>query len=194
MCRRHGRPAGDAARATRLVHAAYTTPVRLGDQVVPGLASATAALREMEFLYPMPEPQHPLLGRPAAAGGGETWTIERGVARGFVDFLFEHAGRVYLCDWKSDELADYDAARLARHCEEQYDVQERIYTLAALRMFGIASPADYAARWGGVVFCFLRARTDADERRGIVFHRQAWAEILRWERDMAGPAFWGASP
>jgi exodeoxyribonuclease V beta subunit len=193
--RRYGRPAEELPLAARLVHAAYTTPVRLGDGaeacVMPGLAAAKEALHELEFLYPIPEHGHPLLSQPAAGGLPRTWKVERGVVKGFVDFLFEHEGRVYVCDWKSDVLPDYQAAALTSHCLEHYDVQARIYTLAVLRLFGITSPADYARRFGGVVFCFLRGREGADERKGIHCLQPTWQAVLSWETDMLGQPFWG---
>jgi exodeoxyribonuclease V beta subunit len=190
-CRRHARPAAHAALAARLVHAAYATPVRVGDRVVPGLASAEAALRELEFLYPMPEPSHPRLLLPAVRDGEGRWPIERGVVKGFVDFLFEHGGRIYVCDWKTDELPSYEAPLLARHCQQHYDVQARIYTLAALRLFGIARADEYAGRFGGVLYCFLRGRAEGDDRRGIYFAKPDWDEIVGWEREMEGQRFWG---
>ncbi|MBN2576008.1 MAG: UvrD-helicase domain-containing protein [Deltaproteobacteria bacterium] len=190
--RRHARPASQIEPAARLVHAAYTTPVRLGDgQVMAGLASATCALREMEFLFPMPEPSHPLLGWASGAAFDPAWTIERGVVRGFVDYLFEHAGRVYVCDWKSDDLPGFDRATLAEHCEAHYDVQARIYTLAALRLFKIESAADYARGFGGVLFCFLRGRPGADESQGVFSFTPSWDDVLAWQSDMLGQAFWG---
>ena len=191
LCRRHHRPAAHAEQAARLVYAAYTTPVRLAEDLLPNLASVESALREMEFLYPMPERRHPLLSHPGSPAGDRLWRIDRGVVKGYIDLLFAHAGRIYVCDWKSDDLASYDVTALAQHCAQSYDVQARIYTLAALRMFGIAQPDDYAARFGGVVFCFLRARTEGDDRHGIFFRQPTWEEILDWEHAMEGQAFWG---
>jgi exodeoxyribonuclease V beta subunit len=196
--RRHARPAAHVPLAARLVHRAYTTRVRLGDAIIAGLASAPVALREVEFLFPMPETSHPLLSRPQAG----TWSVGRGVVKGFVDLLFEHDGRVFVCDWKSDNLPRFDGDTLARHCEQNYDVQARIYTIAALRLCDIRTPADCARRFGGVVFCFLRgldSRRDADPDKsadtsaGIHFLQPTWRDILSWETDMLGQRFWGMS-
>ena len=201
MGRRHARPAAHVPLAARLVHRAYTAPVRLGGSVIAGLASAPVALREVEFLFPIPESSHPLLSRPQSG----TWTVERGVVKGFVDLLFEHDGRVFVCDWKSDALPRFDEDTLARHCQQNYDVQARIYTIAALRLCGIRTPADYGRRFGGVVFCFLRgldgrheadnsdADKSADDSAGIHFLQPTWDDILSWETDMLGQQFWGLS-
>jgi exodeoxyribonuclease V beta subunit len=187
--RRHARPASHAPLAARLVHTAYITPVRLGDAVMTGLATTQSFLREMEFLFPMPEHHHPLLSRPKT--DGVSWKFERGVVRGFVDFLFQHEGKLFVCDWKSDILPSFDPDALALHCQQYYDVQACIYTLAILRQFGIATPSDYARRFGGIFFCFLRGRLPQDMCAGIHFRKPTWDEILAWETDMLGQSFWG---
>jgi len=189
--RRHDRPPGEIEPAARLVHTAYTAPVRLGESAIPGLASAKSVLREMEFLYPMPERGHPLLSRPSANGLAPTWKIERGAVKGFIDLLFEHEGRVYVCDWKSDVLPSYDAAALAHHCEQHYDVQARLYVIAALRLCGIADPAEYSRRFGAVLFCFLRGRRPGGESEGMHSFTPTWDAILAWETEMLGQPFWG---
>jgi exodeoxyribonuclease V beta subunit len=192
MCRRHARPAGHLPLAAQLVHRAYTTPVRLGDTVVAGLASAKAALREVEFLFPIPERTHSLLSR--ACEGTPSWKVERGVVKGFVDLLFEHDGHVFVCDWKSDQLPRFDPSTLTRYCAENYDVQARIYAIATLRLCGITTADDYARRFGGVVFCFLRGLRDlqdGNDSTGIHFFKPTWQDILTWETEMLGQQFWG---
>jgi exodeoxyribonuclease V beta subunit len=191
--RRYSRPAAHTEPAARLIHAAYATAVRLGAERMGGLSCASGSLRELEFLFPIPEEHHPLLSRVADDTGTRAFTIERGVVKGFIDFLFEHGERFYVCDWKTDDLASFAPADLARHCERHYDVQARIYTLAALRMFGVVNAEEYARRFGGVLFCFLRGRKVDDEDQGIVFLRPSWDEVLSWESGMLEPAFWGMS-
>ena len=191
--RRHARPADHVRLAAQLVHRAYTVPVRLGGVVIAGLASATVALREVEFLFPIPERAQPLLSQPQP--DTTSWRVERGVVKGFIDLLFEHDGRVFVCDWKSDDLPRFDRDTLSRHCNENYDVQARIYTIATLRLCSITTPADYARRFGGVVFCFLRGLGDPLEGHvdsaGIHFFKPTWEDILVWETDMLGRPFWG---
>lgn len=187
--RRFARPAEQVPAAARLVHAAYSRPVRLGELSLPNLASASASLREMEFLYPMPETSHALLHH--CPPGEPTWRVERGVVKGFIDLLFEHDGRLYVCDWKSDLLPGYAPADLTGHCHAHYDVQARLYTLAALRLGGIGDEATFAARFGGVLFCFLRGRLGGGEQDGLVWLAPTWRQVLDWEREMLAPSFWG---
>jgi exodeoxyribonuclease V beta subunit len=191
LCRRHSRPAEHGASAIRLVHTAYTAPARLGEIVMPRLAFAHTALREMEFLFPIPEKVHPLLSRPLGPDGSRVWTIARGVVNGVIDFLFEYGDKVYLCDWKSDRLPDWGVRTLARHCDQNYDVQARIYTLATLRLLGITTSTTYANRFGGLLFCFLRGRQPEDADAGIYFSRPNWEEVVAWETSMVEDSFGG---
>jgi exodeoxyribonuclease V beta subunit len=194
--KRHARPEIDVEPAARLIHRAYTTPVALGAITMPNLASADTLLREMEFLFPIPEAAHPLLSQPLA--NARAWTIERGAIRGFVDLLFEHDGRVVVCDWKSDDLVDFTPSALAEHCRAHYEVQARLYILATLRFARITGPESYATRFGGMLFCFLRGLPDPPSPEdgtpafghGMHFFKPTWSEILDWERALLSPGFW----
>ena len=139
--RRHGRDPRHLLAAARLAHAALTTPLPVVGGVLPGLAFAEREAREMEFLFPFPE----------AAGGAD-----RGYVKGFVDLLFEHEGRVYFGDWKTDRLPSWDEAVVEAHVAKNYALQEQLYALALVRMLGIASEADYEARFGGTLYLFVR--------------------------------------
>lgn len=191
--RRHDRRPDHLPHAQRLVHAALTAPVRLGDRMIEGLATATQAVRELEFLYPIPERGHRLLRAGPDPGEARGWRIERGVVKGFVDLLFAHEGRAYVCDWKGDWLPSWEAGVVAAHARRNYATQARLYTLAALRLLGIDSAAAHAARFGGVLYCFLRGLRPGDPAAGIHFHRPSWDEVLGWEREMLGDDFWGLS-
>src|SRR5690606_33990616 len=91
--------------------------------------------------------------------GGARWS---GFLRGFIDLVFEHGGRYYLLDWKSNHLGDtvrhYAAGALAtamrRHA---YPLQASLYTLALHRWLRRRLPAyDYDRDFGGVFYVFLR--------------------------------------
>lgn len=192
LAHRHERDPGQIPHAARLVHTALVTPLRLGDCLVPGLALAEQSLRETEFLYPIPEQSHPLLrqiGLPQA--DGHAWSVERGLVKGFIDYLFKHEDRVYLCDWKGDWLPSWDSDRLRIHCENNYEIQARLYTLAVLRMAGLSDRAAFERRFGGVLYCFLRGMRPGDEHAGTYFHKPDWQTVLDWQAEMLGGAFWG---
>jgi exodeoxyribonuclease V beta subunit len=139
----------------------------------------------MEFLYPVPERAHPPLG----ADG--RWGIERGVVKGFIDVLFEHEGRTYVCDWKGDWLPDWGAPLLTAHCDRNYRTQAQLYTMAALRLLGIGGPEDFERRFGGVLYCFLRGMRADDATAGLYFRRPSWDDVCAWQAEMLTDAFWG---
>jgi exodeoxyribonuclease V beta subunit len=191
--RRHDRETRHVPHARRLIYDALTLPIALGQTRIAGLASAARVLREMEFLYPIPERAHPLLGRAEADADGSGFTIQRGVVKGFIDLLFEHQGRSYVCDWKGDWLPSWKPAAVAVHCERNYGIQARLYTLGTLRWLGITDAAGYEARFGGVLYCFLRGLDADDPGAGVYFHRPDWAEVLAWQTEMLDAGFWRLS-
>jgi exodeoxyribonuclease V beta subunit len=165
--RRHDRDPAYRADAEAMVHAALTTPLALpGGATLPGIARAARVAREVEFLFPFP----------AAAGGADA-----GFIKGYVDVIFEHEGRSYFGDWKSDLLPDFSAAALGHHMAANYELQRRLYALALVKMLGITDEADYEARFGGTVYVFLRALPQS----GLEIGRPSWAEIGAWERELA---------
>ena len=163
--RRHAREPRHLGGAARLAHAALTVPLPVVGGALPGLAHAARVAREMEFLFPFP----------GAAGGAD-----RGYVKGFVDVLFEHAGRVYFGDWKTDRLPAWDAATVEAHVAQNYGLQEQLYALALLRMLAITDEAAYEARFGGTLYIFVRGLPGAVRSR-----RPSYAEIRLWEAEIA---------
>lgn len=186
--RRHDRRPEHLPHARRLIHTALTAPVQLGDDTL-ALASADRTLREMEFLYPIPERAHPLFG---AVGEGE-FRIERGLVKGYIDLLFEHRGRVYVCDWKGDWLPGWGGDEVRAHCERNYGIQAQLYTLATLRFLGIVDRGGFDARWGGVLYGFVRGMSPDDPSAGLYFRRPDWDEVLAWQEQMLGDDLWRLS-
>lgn len=86
----------------------------------------------------------------------------KGMLKGFIDLVFEHQGRYYLLDYKSNHLgdspADYDEQALQRAMiEHRYDLQYLIYTLALHRLLRLRiADYDYQRHFGGVFYLFLR--------------------------------------
>ena len=96
----------------------------------------------------------------------------KGYLKGFIDLTFEHAGRWYILDYKSNWLgptaAHYGAERLERAiAAEHYHLQYLIY-LVALRRFLRTRLADFSdAQLGGAWYLFLRGMPTA----GVYFAR-----------------------
>ncbi|KAB0663846.1 exodeoxyribonuclease V subunit beta [Oryzomonas japonica] len=109
----------------------------------------------------------------------------RGMLQGFMDMVFEHNGRYYIIDWKSNHLGnqheDYRAARLpepmARHA---YILQYHLYTLALDRMLRLRLPGyDYATHFGGAIYVFLRGISTGSVEYGVYYDKPSPLFIQR---------------
>lgn len=86
-----------------------------------------------------------------------------GMLMGFADLVFEHEGRYWVLDYKSNYLSDddsaYDKDALARAmAHHRYDVQAAIYMLALHRLLKLRLGDAYQPEQhlGGAVYLFLR--------------------------------------
>jgi exodeoxyribonuclease V beta subunit len=116
-----------------------------------------------------------------------------GYLKGFIDLVFEHEGRYYIVDWKSNHLGyapdDYGHDSMASAMVEHgYHLQYMIYALALDRYLEHRMPGyDYDAHFGGVLYVFVRGVrpdwTNADGTpAGIFGHRPSRAAIARFDR------------
>ena len=161
---------GWGARGADVV--AWLTP--LVATPLPPVGAALAGLRsplpEMEFWFPSAGlaaagldalcRSHLLAGRDRPALPEREL---RGMLMGFADLVFEHAGRYWVLDHKSNHLgptdADYGADALeAAMAQHRYDVQAALYLLALHRLLRnrLGESYDPARHLGGAVFFFLR--------------------------------------
>ena len=85
-----------------------------------------------------------------------------GYLKGYIDLVFEHEGRFFVLDWKSNHLgstaAHYAPAALrSAMAREGYHLQALLYSLAVHRWLGTRwrgyNPQQH---WGGVIYLFLR--------------------------------------
>ncbi|WP_420225298.1 exodeoxyribonuclease V subunit beta [Pigmentiphaga litoralis] len=85
-----------------------------------------------------------------------------GMFKGFVDLVFEHDGRYYVADYKSNWLGDDDAAYTQdtmrkEMLKKRYDLQYVLYLLALHRQLKVRLPDyDYDRHVGGALYLFLR--------------------------------------
>lgn len=118
-----------------------------------------------------------------------------GFLKGFIDLVFEHDGKFYLLDWKSNHLGvqpeDYRQARLREAMAEHgYYLQFLIYTVALNRYLRLRVPGySYEQHFGGVLYLFVRGMRpqwqqagDGDDRPGIYFDRPDAACIEAFDR------------
>ena len=108
------------------------------------------------------------------AAGAVHWS---GFLRGFIDLVFEHRGRYYLLDWKSNHLgasaACYAAGPLdAAMRANAYPLQACLYALALHRWLRRRlRDYDYERHCGGAFYVFLRgAGLDAPGAPGAGVH------------------------
>ena len=86
-----------------------------------------------------------------------------GMLMGFADLVFEHEGRYWVLDYKSNHLGNDDAAYTALALDaamahHRYEVQAALYMLALHRLLRARLGSDYdpAQQLGGAVYLFLR--------------------------------------
>jgi exodeoxyribonuclease V beta subunit len=165
--------------AERLVWTAFTTPIGLpGGGRIDGIASTLRVVREMDFVFPIPE------GLEAAP----PFRSVRGYVRGSIDLAFEHSGLVYFVDWKSDSLASYAADALEPHVQRHYETQMQLYTLAIVKLLGVRTRVEHDGCFGGMFYCFLRG---FDARGlGVWSARPTWDDVRAWESGVRAPRPW----
>ncbi len=155
----------------RIVANTLRTPIFLhGSSVVLGNVPSSQRRHEMEFYFP-------LLRRTSADGIVPECTVEqdrfdRMLIRGFVDLIFVWQDRYYVADWKSNRLGDGYHQRAMAHeiASAGYDLQYRLYSLAALRWLKqrLGDRFDPERHFGGAIYIFIRG-VNPDDQAGI-FH------------------------
>jgi exodeoxyribonuclease V beta subunit len=122
------------------------------------------------------------------AAGLSQWGFSdfAGYFQGFIDLIFEHEGRWFVADYKSNLLRDYrtDAIRQAM-VDKNYLLQARLYALALHRHLQVHLEGyDFDTHFGGVTYLFMRGfpsqgiwfnrpSLEAIEALGKPFHYQA---------------------
>jgi len=168
------------------------TRTTLPDGIVLGSIPNARRLTELEFSLPAPRVSAHALN---VALRDLDYSVPRlafrdleGYLKGYIDLVFEHGGRYYLLDWKSNHLgyapSDYDPAGLqAAMAEHSYHLQYLLYSLAVDRYLGHRVPGyRHDTHFGGVLYLFVRGvRPDwvnADGSPAGVFHHRPTAETL----------------
>lgn len=148
-------------------------PLDLGAWLPGAGAVAPAALGrvqiEMEFWFGVRQVdlraldalvcRHTLDGAPRAALLPQQLN---GMLKGFIDLVFEHGGRYYVADYKSNWLgprdADYTPAALRDAVlQHRYELQYVLYVFALHRLLrSRLADYDYERHVGGAVYLFLR--------------------------------------
>ncbi len=171
---------------------AYATPIHLNS------ITMQQRISELEFHIPVPanrDLKEGLKQKKLSAPikgmleSGE-FILKRGYLNGFIDLIFESAGKYYLVDWKSNHLGsnpeNYTQGKLEEvMLEDGYTLQYHLYTLALHRhLKSTLSDYEYEKDMGGVFYLFLRGMNHHDHPgSGVYFDRPdgstiAWLESL----------------
>jgi len=152
------------------------------DTSLPPLGAALRDLQgvlpEMEFWFPSERLALPALDalcRAHLLNGIERPVLpERdlhGMLKGFADLVFEHEGRYWVLDYKTNALGPNDAAYSqaameAGMAEHRYEIQGSIYLLALHRLLRARLGEAYEPEYqlGGAIFMFLRGIANPDTR------------------------------
>lgn len=160
-----------APRIAEVVARVLREPIVLdGTPLVLGRLTPKRRRHEIEFFFPLEES----LPEELKETGCEVKTESCGemVLRGFIDLVFEHAGRYYIADWKSNRLAEgYGQDAMAREIEAAgYELQYRLYTIATLRWLKrlLGDGFDPELHFGGALYIFVRG-VGSGGRNGV-FH------------------------
>jgi len=103
----------------------------------------------------------------------------KGMMHGFIDLVFEHNGKFYVCDYKSNYLGDsvshYEPALLRQNIESHnYDLQYLIYSLALHRYLKVMlDNYSVSEHFGGVYYLYLRGmgHSNGNGGSGVYFRR-----------------------
>nr|MCU0806264.1 hypothetical protein [Burkholderiales bacterium] len=176
------------ADIVRLIADTLATPLDPSGFALASLPQG-ARLDELEFTYPVASsaaadlarilaPMRTLGSRLPEAIGSLVLAPSRGFVRGYVDLVFEHGGRYFLADYKSNwlgnALADYAPQALGvAMAEHFYDLQYLLYTVALHRFLrSRLAGYDYDTHFGGAYYLFMRGmRPDRGPDFGVYFAR-----------------------
>jgi len=108
----------------------------------------------------------------------------KGMMTGFIDLVFEHEGKYYIADYKSNflgsQLSDYTPDKLQQAViDRRYDLQYLLYSLALHRYLRYRLPNyDYQKHFGGVYYLFLRAmRQKTGQQFGVFYDLPSFDEM-----------------
>ncbi|MDR1462242.1 MAG: UvrD-helicase domain-containing protein [Azoarcus sp.] len=201
-------PASDGEAAllprmlAKLVADVLSSPLAAGDGAALRLETLPMERRLTELGFYMPTPRlatAALSDWLAGHGYGAPKLAQRDLAaylKGYIDLVFEHEGRYWALDWKSNYLGDTPAAYApaalaAAMVQHGYHLQHLLYTIALHRHLSGTLPGyDYESHFGGVFYLFVRGlrpnwRVDG-EQTGVFRHRAAKAAIESLDALLSG--------
>ncbi|MDZ7715028.1 MAG: 3'-5' exonuclease [Balneolaceae bacterium] len=116
---------------------------------------------------------------------------ESGFLKGFIDLTFQHDGKFYLLDYKTNYLGDSISEYSFEHMRDEihhhmYDLQYHIYAIALHRFLGTQIPNyTYKSHFGGALYLFVRGINE-NGNEGIYFDRPQESVIEKLDSYLSG--------
>lgn len=183
----------------QLIDTVLATPLD-GKSLLLNQKAPSQRLVEMEFLLPIEVLSAPALNRviqrhdPLSAKAGDLgFQTVQGMLKGFIDLVFEHQGKYYVLDWKSNHLGDdvtsyHGEALKSAMADHRYDLQYQIYALALHRfLHSRLANYQYEQHFGGVYYLFLRGM-DGQSDHGIFAAKPTFEFLQEMDRLIDGQA------
>lgn len=183
----------------QLIDTVLATPLD-GKSLLLNQKAPSQRLVEMEFLLPIEVLSAPALNRviqrhdPLSAKAGDLgFQTVQGMLKGFIDLVFEHQGKYYVLDWKSNHLGDdvthyHGEALKSAMADHRYDLQYQIYALALHRFLrSRLANYQYDHHFGGVYYLFLRGM-DGQSDHGIFAAKPTLEFLQEMDRLIDGQA------
>lgn len=139
---------------------------------------------ELEFLFAIENVNKTAIAEALATDAQLNGEVDiEGLMTGFIDLVFEHNGKYYILDWKSNHLGNTTESYNQAGMEEamtgsNYHLQYLIYTVALKRyLTQKIHDFDYDKHFGGVIYIFLRG-VRSTGTTGIYFKKPALERIV----------------
>lgn len=173
----------DLAPAQRLHELPFLFPVR---------SAGSGAVRQQDLSRAMAVEAAGVMAEYADRLAALAFVPLAGYLKGFVDLVFEHQGRWYLVDYKSNHLGDhypdYEQSALCRAmADHHYYLQYHLYCLALDRYLRLRlSDYRYEEHFGGVFYLFLKGMHPEKPGNGVFYDRPPAARLAALAELFAG--------
>jgi exodeoxyribonuclease V beta subunit len=172
----------------QLYHHIINTPLQVTPELNLAQIRRDKRLNELEFFFPLTDidplglqqifvdhaRDNPLLNKMIVPNFAHL----QGFMKGFIDMVFEHQGKFYIVDYKSNWLGGQQLAYQQAHLQaamvrEQYLLQYHIYTVALHHYLQLRMPNyQYQQHFGGIFYLFVRGmRPEWGTEYGVYFDR-----------------------
>ena len=94
------------------------------------------------------------------------------LVHGFIDMIFKWDGKYYILDWKTNFINEgYEPDILHYNIEtNHYDLQYKIYSIAAYRWLNRYNDFIYDKNFGGILYLYLRGMNIKNPHHGVYFY------------------------